>query len=77
MLISERFAEGEALTGNVDGSNAIFGLARIPDPTTSLELYVCGMFQTAGGEDYTLSNSTITFVNAPVMGSIIKAFYRY
>lgn len=71
------FADNETPAGAIDDSNTVYTLADSPYPSLSLKLYLNGVYQTAGGEDYTLSGTTITFINAPWTGSILRAFYRY
>lgn len=71
------FADDETPAGLVNGTNKVFTLADAPDSISSLKLYLNGAYQSPAGEDYTLSGITITFVNAPVTGSILRAFYRY
>ena len=66
----------ETPTGTINGSNKVFTLANTPT-TDSLQLYLNGAFQTGGGEDYTIAGDTITFINAPLTGSVLKAFYNY
>jgi len=70
-------ASNEIPSGTIDGSNKEFTLAHYPSPAATLKIFLNGMFQTAGGEDYTLVDDTITFVNAPLSGSVLRAFYRY
>lgn len=70
-------SENETPSGTIDGSNAVFTLAHTPSPAVSLRVYLNGAFQTAVGEDYTLVTDTITFVNAPPTGSILRVFYKY
>lgn len=72
------FSDEEIPSGAVDGNNVTFTLAHTPSPAASLELYVNGaqQWQNAAG-DYTLSSATITFLSAPLTGSIILAWYRY
>ena len=70
-------ADNETPSGTINGSNTIFTLANTPSPTGSLQVFLNGAYQTPGGEDYTLSGVTITFVNAPLSGSILRVFYRY
>ena len=72
-----KFVDGETPSGTINGTNAEFTLANTPNPVASLQLFLNGAFQTAGGEDYTLASATITFVNAPLSGSILRASYRY
>jgi len=66
----------ETPTGIIDGINKVFTIGETPK-TDSLQLFLNSAFQTGGGEDYTLVGKTITFVNAPVSGSVLKAFYYY
>lgn len=73
------FAENETPSGTVNGANDTFTLANTPSPAASLQLYVNGQLQTAGGEDYTLATATITFTagTIPETGDIIRCWYRY
>ena len=64
----------ETPSGAINGTNLTFTLTQTPN-TSSLLLYLNGVFQSAGGEDYTLSGSTITFVQAPLTGSVLSARY--
>ena len=59
----------ETPTGTIDGSNAVF---TITSPNL-FALFLNGVYQTPGGVDYTLSGTTITYVNAPPTGSGHKA----
>jgi hypothetical protein len=70
------FADAEIPSGAVDGVNKVFTLAHTPNPPASLMLFD-GIAQRAMGGDYTLEEKTITFLNAPVEGSMIQAWYRY
>lgn len=65
----------ETPTGTVNGSNAAFVLAATPS-SGSEEVFLNGMLQEPGGEDYTLSTATITFVGAPPLNSRIRVNYR-
>jgi hypothetical protein len=71
------FIDNETPSGTIDGSNKEFTLANTPSPAASVILLLNGAYQTPAGEDYTLVTATITFENAPVSGSILRAFYRY
>ena len=71
------FSDSETPTGTIDGANKVFTVANTPDPVLSLRIYLNGMYQTPAGEDYTLDGITITFVNAPATGSILRVGYRY
>lgn len=75
--VGNNFSDNETPSGTVNGSNAVFTLAQTPNPVGSLQLFVNGQLLTAGGEDYTLSGTTVTMVTAPPTTSIINAFYRY
>lgn len=70
-------ANNETPSGTINGSNTVFTLAHTPSPAASLKLYLNGAFQTAGGEDYTLATATITFINAPLTGGVLRCFYTY
>ena len=67
----------ETPSGTINGTNKTFTLANTPNPATSLKLFLNGMFVTAGGEDYTLTGDSIVFINAPLTGSVMRAFYKY
>jgi len=71
------FVDGESPAGIVDGSNTVFGLSAVPDPSTSLAVYRNGMLQKIG-QDYTLAGTTITFVSGatPQPGDTLLASYR-
>ncbi len=66
---------GETPSGTVNGSNAVFTLANSPSPAASLMLFLNGLLQNPGGNDFTLSAGTITFALAPPTGSVLLAHY--
>lgn len=70
-----REVSNEVPSGTINGSNTVFTLASTPLPASSLKLYQGGIRVKAGGEDFTLSGATITFVFAPPTGSILLADY--
>jgi hypothetical protein len=73
------FADAELPGGIIDGANLAFTLAAAPNPANSLKLYKNGVLQQLNG-DYTLSGSTVTFVNAsiaPQPGDKLLANYRH
>lgn len=73
------FADNETPGGTFDGANTVFTLAHAPNPAASLILILNGQYLTAG-TDYNLSNTTITFVEAPSAlfdGLPFRASYRY
>jgi microcystin-dependent protein len=62
-------------SGTIDGGNATFTLANTPLSNT-LEVYLNGIRQRSGASnDYTLSGTTLTFVTAPPVNSIILVDY--
>lgn len=67
---------GEVPVGTVDGSNVTFILTNTPI-AGSLLLFLNGMLQKAGGDDYSLTGTTITFNIAPETGAMIQSHYRY
>lgn len=69
-------AYNETPAGVIDGANDTFTLVNTP-ATNSLQIFLNGAYQTPGGEDYTLAGLTITFVNAPLTGGILRAFYYH
>lgn len=71
------FVDNEIPGGSINGSNKVFALDYNPNPNSSLRVYLNGVYQSSGGEDYTLSATTITFINAPVTNSVLRAFYRH
>ena len=71
------FIDNETPGGSINDTNKVFTLANAPYPILSLKIYLNGVYQSPGGEDYTLDNVTVTFINAPNTSSILRAFYRY
>lgn len=71
------FIDGEIPSGAMDGSNAVFTLANVPNPASSLSLFRNGLLLTQGG-DYTLAGNTITFqIGAvPQPNDVLSASYR-
>lgn len=72
---STNFADRETPSGTVNGSNTVFTLANTPT-AGSEHIWVDGVLQTYT-TDYGLSGTTITFVSAPLTGSVIVSSYRY
>lgn len=72
-------ADAETPAGTINSANVTFTLANTPSPAASLQLFVNGVLQRAGGVDYTLATLTITFAVAatPQTGDNLLAFYRY
>lgn len=71
------FADAETPAGAVNGVNTLFGLANIPAPANSLELYRNGLAMLRS-IDFTLSGATIAFQagSVPQPGDVLQAFYR-
>ena len=70
------FVFEETPSGTIDGVNATFTLAQNPNPNNSLELRLNGSILKSGaGNDFTLSETTITMFNIPQPGDILTATY--
>ena len=72
---SNSFTYNEIPTGTVDGSNTSFTLADTPI-SGSLLLFRDGQLLKGGGDDYSLSGTTITMTTAPSTGSVLLATYQ-
>lgn len=70
------FADKEVPSGTVNGSNVTFTLAETPT-SGSEHLFLNGVLQKDGGNDYSISGGTITFVTAPETGATLLVSYRY
>jgi hypothetical protein len=70
------FADNETPSGTINGSNTAFTLANVPNPASSLALYLDGAIQEAG-IDFTLSGAGITMTSAPLTGQVLRTFYRF
>ena len=66
--------QNETPSGTVNGSNTSFTLAHAPVTTLSVSLYLDGILLVYT-TDYTISGTTITMVNAPVLGQSLRAVY--
>jgi|SRR6185312_4056426 len=71
------YSDAEIPSGTIGGGNTVFTLANVPAPAQSLQLYLNGLIQTAGGVDYTLAGPVITFNTAPQSGDALIAWYRF
>jgi hypothetical protein len=71
------FIDGETPGGTINGINGTFTLANAPQPASTLALFRNGLLQKQG-LDYSLSNSTITFLgsNLPQSADVLTASYR-
>jgi len=70
------FADAETPSGTIDGSNTAFTLANVPNPVTSLAVFINSTRKTLT-EDYTLSGATLTLLSAPRSGAILRVDYRF
>ncbi len=71
------FADAQAVSGTINGSNVTFTLPSAPNPAASLILPLNGVTLTQG-VDYTLSSLTITMTTAPATGDVLgPAWYRH
>jgi len=64
----------ETPSGAINGVNTTYTLANAPAGDVE-SLYLNGVLQEPGGEDYTISGVTINFVDAPEAGDRIRASY--
>lgn len=72
------YVDSETPAGIVDGNNATFTLAGIPNPASSLRLYRNGLMLHATADYNIQTNGSILFVSAaiPQPGDILTAGYR-
>ncbi len=72
-----RYVDAETPTGAIDGVNAAFTLASMPNPLSSLSLYRNG-FLLRFGIDYSWTVGTLQFSagSVPQAGDILRAYYR-
>jgi len=75
IALESKMIDGETPSGTVNGVTTDFTLANMPNPSTSLKVFVNGMRMSLT-EDYTFSGKVITFLTAPPTGSIIRCDYR-
>jgi len=74
-LESDAFVTREVPSGSVNGSNVTFTLANTP-VAGSEQVYLNGLLQDPGaGNSYTISDSTITFLSAPLTNDEIHVSY--
>ncbi|MEK9207964.1 MAG: hypothetical protein AAB922_05750 [Patescibacteria group bacterium] len=67
--------DDETPTGTVNGVNTTFTIKDVPNPVSSLKVYVNGQRMRVT-TDYTFAGVTITFVTAPPTSSTILVDYR-
>lgn len=74
-LLSSNFVTNETPAGSVNGSNTVFTLANTPVAGT-VQVYLNGLLQdVGGGNDYTISGTSITFGTAPLTGEKVRVHY--
>lgn len=69
-----KWVNKETPSGTVNGTNDTFTLAATPIAGSD-HVYLNGLLQEAGGEDYTITTNSIVFVTAPLTGSRIRVSY--
>ena len=71
------FVDGETPAGVLNGSNLAFVLTAVPDPASSLAVYLNGLLLKENA-DYTVSGKNVSFLPglAPRTGGILRAWYR-
>lgn len=76
------FADSIVPQGLVNGTNTVFILPNIPNPSLSLQLKAGGVTQSQIPQgsllpDFQLNGAQITFTVAPQRGTILLAWYRF
>lgn len=69
------FVTRETPSGTINGSTTAFTLANTPLSGTEM-VFLNGVLQDSGGNDYSISGTTITFVTAPATGDKIRVSYQ-
>jgi hypothetical protein len=70
------FADQEAPTGTLNGTNTTFNLAHAPTPVAGLQLFVNGQ-ALLSSYDYTISSVSLTMATALASDDLFRAWYRY
>jgi hypothetical protein len=70
------FVDKEIPYGTIDGRNKTFTLADNP-VLGSEHLYLNGLLQQSGGNDYVIDNNVIIFIEAPAEGMVLRCTYYY
>ena len=70
-----KMIDNETPSGTINGVTTDFTLANIPNPPESLQVFRGGALQSVT-EDYTLSSKTLTFIIPPVVGEVLRVYYR-
>ena len=66
----------ETPSGSVNGSNDTFTLANTP-ASGKEEVFLNGLLQEPGGEDYTITTNSIVFVSPPATGDRLRVSYMF
>lgn len=75
-LTNSNFIDKEIPSGDIDGVNSTYILSNTP-VVGSEHVYLNGLLQeSGGGNDYTISGLTITFLIAPLAGEKLRVTYR-
>lgn len=75
-LTASNFVDKEVPSGSINGSNTAFTLANTP-VAGSEHVHLNGvLLRSGGGNDYTISGTTITMATAPLSGEFIVVSYR-
>lgn len=69
-----RFWLKETPSGTIDGANTSFTLSQTPVENDAVELTLDGL-DLEPGVDYTISGTSITMTDPPVVGQILRASY--
>ena len=75
-LQSVQFSDSETPAGAIDGVNKVFTWANTPNPTSSLQVFLNGVKQSAGA-DFALAGAVMTMSAAPPVGSTLNGSYRH
>jgi len=75
IAMQQHFIDDETPTGDINGVNTDFVISLTPSPASSLKVFLDGQRMKLT-TDYTFTNKTITFLTAPLTGSLITVDYR-
>lgn len=73
-LSASNFVHNETPSGSINGSNTGFTLANTPTAGT-VQLILNGIELLAGGNDYSISGTSITMTTAPLTGEWLRTHY--
>ena len=76
IAMDRHFADDETPSGTMNGTNKAFTIAKAPNPTASLKVFLNGARQKTD-IDFTLSGKTITLASAPEATETILVDYRF